>query len=142
MFEVPGQNNENEVVNPYTGLQSLCQNVWNTQNLTIMTFGDKLAKVNLDSENIDEIQLANLIFLAFKLEVPTLNTKWWFLHAHDFKEIAKNNKIIWILNEEKLEISNNLQISNRCWTHWIFVLYTIMWQIQSLKLQSRNQNLI
>lgn len=40
-----------------------------------MTFGDKLAKVNLDTENIDEIQLANLIFLAFKLEVPTLNTK-------------------------------------------------------------------
>lgn len=43
-----------------------------TQNLTIMTFGDKLAKVNLDSGNIDEIQLTNL---AFKLEVPTLNTK-------------------------------------------------------------------
>ena len=77
------------MVNPYTGLQSLCQNVWNTQNLTIMTFGDKLAKVNLDSEDIDEIQLANLIFLAFKLEVPTLNTKWWFCIQGTFKKMAK-----------------------------------------------------
>jgi hypothetical protein len=31
----------------------------------------------------------HLIFLASKLEVPTLNTIWSFLNARDFKEMAK-----------------------------------------------------
>jgi hypothetical protein len=99
-------------------------------NLTMNDiFGGWFSEINFDSSITDVILLTNLIFLASNIEVPTLNTKWWFLHALDFKEIAKNNKIIWILNEEKLEISNNLQISNRCWTYWIFVFYAIMWQI-------------
>ena len=33
--------------------------------------------------------MTNLIFLASKLGVPTLNTKLLFLHALDFKEMAK-----------------------------------------------------
>jgi hypothetical protein len=41
-----------------------------------MTFGDIFSEINLDSSIIlilDVIILTNLIFLASKLEVPTLN---------------------------------------------------------------------
>jgi hypothetical protein len=38
---------------------------------------------------IDVILLINFIFLSSKLNVPTLNTKCSFLHALDFKEMAR-----------------------------------------------------
>jgi hypothetical protein len=38
-----------------------------------MTVGGIFSEINLDSSIIDVILLTNLIFLASKLEVPTLN---------------------------------------------------------------------
>jgi hypothetical protein len=38
-----------------------------------MTFGDIFSEINLDSSIIDIIILTNLIFLAYKLGIPTLN---------------------------------------------------------------------
>ena len=54
-----------------------------------MTFGGTFSEINLDFSIIDVILLINHIFLASKLEVPTLNTKWLFLHVRDFKEMVK-----------------------------------------------------
>ena len=69
-----------------------------------MTFGDIFSEVNLDSSIIHVIILTNLIFLASKLGVPTLNIIWSFLHDRDIKDMSKTlqNKNIWILTEEKL----------------------------------------
>jgi hypothetical protein len=88
---------------PLSGLNSLYNNVWNTWNWWCLTFGGIFSSINLDSSFIDVILLTNLIFLASKLEVPTLNIIWSFLHDHDFKEITKivKNKLIRILTEEK-----------------------------------------
>jgi hypothetical protein len=54
-----------------------------------MTFEGTFSEINLDSSIIDVILLTNLIFLASKLEVPTLNTNDIFLRTCDFKEMAK-----------------------------------------------------
>jgi hypothetical protein len=66
-----------------------------------MTFGDIFSEINLDSSIIYVIILTNLIFLASKLGVPTLNIIWSFLHDRDIKDMY-SNKHIWILTEEKL----------------------------------------
>ena len=52
-----------------------------------MTFGDTFSEINLDSSII--IILTNLIFLASKLGVPTLNIIWSFLHDRDIKDMSK-----------------------------------------------------
>jgi hypothetical protein len=69
-----------------------------------MTFGDIFSEINLDSSIIYVIILTNLIFLASKLGVPTLNIIWLFLYDRDIKDMSKSlqNKNIWILTEEKL----------------------------------------
>ena len=70
-----------------------------------MTFGDIFSEINLDSSIIYVIILTNLIFLASKLGVPTLNIIWSFLHDRDIKDMSKiviQNTNIWILTEEKL----------------------------------------
>ena len=74
-----------------------------------MTFGDIFSEINLDSSIIYVIILTNLIFLASKLGVPTLNIIWSFLHDRDIKDMSKSlqNKNIWILTEEKLCGNNN-----------------------------------
>jgi len=54
-----------------------------------MTFGDIFSYINLDSSIIDAIILNNLIFLASKLGVPTLNITWLVLHDRDIKEMSK-----------------------------------------------------
>ena len=54
-----------------------------------MTFGDIFSEINLDSSIIFVIILTNLIFLASKLGVPTLNIIWSFLHDHDIKDMSK-----------------------------------------------------
>ena len=54
-----------------------------------MTFGDIFSEINLDSSMIYVIILTNLIFLASKLGVPTLNTIWSFLHDRDIKDMSK-----------------------------------------------------
>jgi hypothetical protein len=126
---------------PLSGLNSLYNNVWNTWNWWCLTFGGIFSSINLDSSFIDVILLTNLIFLASKLEVPTLNIIWSFLHDHDFKEITKivNKQIDTNFDRRKnfAEISNNLLLSNRSRIHWISVLYVISWQIKKPKLQSR-----
>jgi len=75
-----------------------------------MTFCDIFSEINLDSSVIYVIILTNLIFLASKLGVPTLNIIWSFLHDRDIKDMSKivtkqkykQKKCIWILTEEKL----------------------------------------
>jgi hypothetical protein len=70
-----------------------------------MTFGDIFSEINLESSIIHVIILTNLIFLASKLGVPTLNIIWSFLHDRDIKDMSKfatNQNKIWILTEEKL----------------------------------------
>ena len=69
-----------------------------------MTFGDIFSEINLESSIIYVIILTNLIFLASKLGVPTLNIIWSFLHDHDIKDMSKivTKQNIWILTEEKL----------------------------------------
>ena len=54
-----------------------------------MTFGDIFSEINLDSSIIYVIILTNLIFLASKLGVPTLNIIWSFFHDHDIKDLSK-----------------------------------------------------
>ena len=54
-----------------------------------MTFGDIFSEINLDSSIIYVIILTNLIFLASKLMVPTLNIIWSFLHDRDIKDMSK-----------------------------------------------------
>jgi hypothetical protein len=54
-----------------------------------MTFGDIFSEINLDSSIIYVIILTNLILLASKLGVPTLNIIWSFLHDRDIKDIQK-----------------------------------------------------
>jgi len=55
-----------------------------------ISFGGIFSEINLDSSIKDGILLTNLIFLASKLEVPTLNKIWSFLHDRDFKEMDQN----------------------------------------------------
>ena len=55
-----------------------------------MTFGDIFSEINLDSSIIYVIILTNLIFLASKLGVPTLNIIRSFLHDRDIKDMSKN----------------------------------------------------
>jgi hypothetical protein len=52
-----------------------------------MTFGDIFSEINLDSSIIYVIVLTNLIFLASKLGVPTLNII--FLRDRDIKNMSK-----------------------------------------------------
>jgi hypothetical protein len=69
-----------------------------------MTFGDIFSEINLDSSIIYVIKLTNLIFLASKLGVPTLNIIWSFLHDRDMKDMSKivtKHKYL-NLTEEKL----------------------------------------
>ena len=47
------------------------------------------SEINLDSSIIYVIILTNLIFLASKLGVPTLNIIWSFLHDRDIKDMSK-----------------------------------------------------
>ena len=54
-----------------------------------MTFGDIFSEINLDSSIIYVIILTNLIFLASKLGVHTLNIIWSFLHDRDIKDMSK-----------------------------------------------------
>jgi hypothetical protein len=54
-----------------------------------MTFGDILSEIDLDSSIIYVIILTNLIFLASKLGVATLNIIWSFLHDCDIKDMSK-----------------------------------------------------
>ena len=54
-----------------------------------MTFGDIFSEINLDSSIIYVIILTNLIFLASKLGVPTLNIIRSFLHDRDIKDMSK-----------------------------------------------------
>jgi hypothetical protein len=54
-----------------------------------MTFGDIFSEINLDSSIIYVIILTNLIFLASKLGVPTLNILWSCLHDRDIKDMSK-----------------------------------------------------
>ena len=54
-----------------------------------MTFGDIFSEINLDSSIIYVIILTNLIFLASKLGVPTLNIIWSFVHDCDIKDMSK-----------------------------------------------------
>jgi len=91
---------------PLSGLKSLCKNVWNTWTGGVWnkiqqwkTFGGIFSDIHLDSSIIDGMLLTNLIFLASYLEVLTLNTKWWLLHARDFKEMAK------ILTEQQNDLN-------------------------------------
>ena len=51
-----------------------------------MTFGDIFSEINLDFSIIYVIILTNLIFLASKFGVLTLNIIWSFLHDRDIKE--------------------------------------------------------
>ena len=60
---------------------------------------------NLDSWTLDKLLFTNLIFLASKLEVPTLNIIWSCLQARKLKKwlyLKENNKAICILAGEKL----------------------------------------
>ena len=54
-----------------------------------MTFGDIFSEINLDASIIYVIILTNLIFLASKLGVLTLNIIWSFLHDRDIKDMSK-----------------------------------------------------
>ena len=54
-----------------------------------MTFGDIFSEINLDSSIIYVIVLTNLIFLASKLGVPTLNIISSFLHDRYIKDMSK-----------------------------------------------------
>jgi hypothetical protein len=69
-----------------------------------MTFGDIFSENNLDSSIIYAIILTNLIFLASKLGVPTINIIWSFLHDRGIKDMSKNvtKQNIWILTAKKL----------------------------------------
>ena len=67
-----------------------------------MTFEGAFSEINLDSSIIDVILLTNLIFLASKFEVPTLNTNYFFLRARDFKEMAKLITCVFISVIEEL----------------------------------------
>ena len=55
----------------------------------LMTFADIFSEINLDSSITYVIILTNLIFLASKLGVPTLNIIWSFLHDRDIKDMSK-----------------------------------------------------
>jgi hypothetical protein len=54
-----------------------------------MTFGDIFSEINLDSSILHVIILTNLIFLASKIGVLTLNIIWSFLHDRDIKDMSK-----------------------------------------------------
>ena len=77
-----------------------------------MTFGDIFSEINLDSSIIliDVIILTNLIFLASKFGVPTLNIIWSFLHDRHINEMSKIVTKQKDLNFDKknfAEINNN-----------------------------------
>ena len=102
---------------------------------------------------IDVILLINLIFLSSKLNVPTLNTKCSFLHALDFKEMARivtkqqnglnfgRRKTLWkstlIFNYRIESLMDTLNFQIVC-----YYLITLMNDPSSLILQSRDPNLI
>jgi hypothetical protein len=54
-----------------------------------MTFGDIFSEINLDSSILYVIILTNLIFLASKLGVLTLNIIGSCLHDRDIKDMSK-----------------------------------------------------
>jgi hypothetical protein len=60
-----------------------------------MTFGDIFSEINLDSSIIYVIILTNLIFLASKLGVPTLNIIWSFLNSMCPSMIRKLKVIVY-----------------------------------------------
>jgi hypothetical protein len=68
-----------------------------------MTFGDIFSEINLDSSIIYVIILINLIFLASKLYVPTLNIIWSFLNDHDIKDMSKIDKKQKYLNFDRIK---------------------------------------
>jgi hypothetical protein len=79
-------------------------------------FGDIFSEINLDSSIIYVIILTNLIFLASKLGVPTLNIIWSFLHDRDIKDMSLDfDHVIAVssLMDRLLELSkNSLQYGN------------------------------
>jgi len=90
-----------------------CQNVWNAWNWWSLTYNFRMNCIwrytfcNFDYSIIDDIILTNLIFLGSKLEVPKLNTKWYFFIQTSNKWL-KTNMISGILTEEKfVKINNN-----------------------------------
>ena len=103
---------KSEATNPYAGLYSLCKmseiheiGGVRHQIFQRIIFGGQLAGINLDSWTFDKLLFTNLIFLASKLEVLMINTKWSFWQARKFKKwlnLKKNNKTICILADEKL----------------------------------------
>jgi hypothetical protein len=103
---------KSEAANSYTGLYSLCKmseiyeigGVRHQIYQRIICCG-QLAGINLDSWTLDKLLFTNLIFLASKLEVPTLNIIWSCLQARKFNKwlyLKENNKTICILAGEKL----------------------------------------
>ena len=74
-----------------------------------MTFGDIFSEINLDSSIIYVIILTNLIFLASKLGVPTLNIKWAFLHDRDIKDMSKIVTKQKYLNFDRRKLCGNKQ---------------------------------
>jgi hypothetical protein len=54
-----------------------------------MTFADIFSEINLDSSITYVIILTNLIFLASKFGVLTLNIISSFLHDRDIKDMSK-----------------------------------------------------
>ena len=84
---------KSEAANPYTGINSICKmseiheigEVWH-QIYQRITFCGQHAGINLDSWTLDKLLFTNLIFLASKLEVPTLNIILSFLQARKLKK--------------------------------------------------------
>ena len=98
---------KSEAANYYTGLYSLCKmseiheiGGVRYQIYQRIIFGGQLAGINLDSWTLDKLLFTNLIFLASKIEVPTLNIIWSFLQARKFQKwlnLKENNTTICIL---------------------------------------------
>ena len=66
-----------------------------------MTFRYIFSSTNLHSSLIDVIILTNLIFLAFKLKVPTLNIIWSLRISKKCLKSLQSKKI-WIVTKENL----------------------------------------
>ena len=102
---------KSEAANPYTGLNSLCKmseiheiGGVRHQIYQRIIFCGQLAGINLDSWTLDKLLFTNLIFLASKLEVPTLNIIWSFLQARKFKtllNLKENNQTIFYFSRRK-----------------------------------------
>jgi hypothetical protein len=87
---------KSEAANPYTGLYSLCKMFEiheiggvRHQIYQRIIFYAQLAGINLDSWTLDKLLFTNLIFLAPKLEVPTINTKI-IIFARSSTQVKKN----------------------------------------------------